>query len=258
MISNTDPVTLSPFKTTEITIDVSRRMNNEKEVLRDVGLQENGHEEIGDNHLMGSLDTPLREDAFEMDDQEKIDKIAHHFSIIMETLGLDVTDESLRGTPQRVGKMYVKEIFRGLDPKRKPVARKFSNHYRYEDMVIEKNIQVFSFCEHHFLPFIGKAHVAYMSGGKVIGLSKINRIVDYYSRRPQVQERLTLQIAADLEASLESGDVAVFIESRHFCVSMRGIQDTSSTTITTDFRGAFQEPENKQRFLDLIRTETEM
>ncbi|MEX0593845.1 MAG: GTP cyclohydrolase I FolE [Balneolaceae bacterium] len=233
-------------------------MNNEKGVLQDVDLQENGHEEIGDNHLMGSLNTPLREDAFDMDDQEKIDKIAHHFSIIMETLGLDITDESLSGTPQRVGKMYVKEIFKGLDPKRKPIARKFSNHYRYEDMVIEKNIQVFSFCEHHFLPFIGKAHVAYMSGGEVIGLSKINRIVDYYSRRPQVQERLTLQIAAQLEASLESSDVAVFIESRHFCVSMRGIQDTTSTTITTDFRGAFREPENKQRFLDLIRTDTEM
>lgn len=258
MISKADLVTLSPFKTAEIRIDELHCMNNEKGVLQDVDLQENGHEEIGDNHLMGSLNTPLREDAFDMDDQEKIDKIAHHFSIIMETLGLDITDESLSGTPQRVGKMYVKEIFKGLDPKRKPIARKFSNHYRYEDMVIEKNIQVFSFCEHHFLPFIGKAHVAYMSGGEVIGLSKINRIVDYYSRRPQVQERLTLQIAAQLEASLESSDVAVFIESRHFCVSMRGIQDTTSTTITTDFRGAFREPENKQRFLDLIRTDTEM
>lgn len=207
---------------------------------------------------MTSVDTPLREDAFEMDKDQKIEVIRDHFKSIMETLGLDVDNESLSGTPLRVAKMYVNEIFRGLDPANKPVARKFSNEYEYGDMVVEKNIQVSSFCEHHFLPFIGKAHVAYMSSGKVIGLSKINRIVDYYCRRPQVQERLTLQITNELVEALESEDVAVFIESRHFCVSMRGIQDTASSTITSEFRGAFRSGETQRRFLDYIRTETEM
>jgi GTP cyclohydrolase IA len=232
-------------------------MSNDKEIIETIGL-ENESEELGDNHISTSVETPMKKDAFKLNDDQKIEIIQEHFKAIMDTLGLDTRDESLRGTPYRVAKMYVKEIFRGLDPKNKPVPKKFSNKYEYNDMVLEKNIQVSSFCEHHFLPFIGKAHVAYISSGKVIGLSKINRIVDHFSRRPQVQERLTLQIADELQNALESEDIAVFIESKHFCVSMRGIQDTASSTITAEFRGAFKKSETKQRFIDFIKTETEM
>jgi GTP cyclohydrolase IA len=233
-------------------------MSNNKEILETVGLENASDEEVGDNHISTSVETPMKEDAFKLNDDQKIEIIQEHFKAIMDTLGLDTRDESLRGTPYRVAKMYVKEIFRGLNPGNKPIAKKFSNNYEYNNMVLEKNIQVSSFCEHHFLPFIGKAHVAYISSGKVIGLSKINRIVDHYSRRPQVQERLTLQIADELQHALESEDIAVFIESKHFCVSMRGIQDSASSTITTEFRGAFKQSEMKQRFIDFIRTETEM
>lgn len=215
-------------------------------------------EEIGENHTPTSIDTPLRSDAFELTDDEKIAEIQTYFGKIMHTLGLDLEDESLKGTPYRVAKMYVKEIFNGLNPASKPTARKFGNKYHYGDMVLEKNINVTSFCEHHFLPFIGKAHVAYISSGKVIGLSKINRIVDYYSRRPQVQERLTLQIANELHKALESEDVAVFLECKHLCVSTRGIKDRESSTVTTDYRGRFREGTLQQRFIDYIRTDTEM
>jgi GTP cyclohydrolase IA len=233
-------------------------MNNEKEILETVNLNNISHDEAGDDHHSGSVETPLREDAFDMSDDEKVEIIQKHFKIIMETLGLDTTDESLKGTPYRVAKMFVHEIFKGLKASNKPVAKQFSNNYEYGDMVVEKNIQVSSFCEHHFLPFIGKAHVAYISNGKVIGLSKINRIVDHFSRRPQVQERLTLQIANELQQSMGTDDIAVFIESKHFCVSMRGIQDTASTTITSEYRGAFKKHEIQQKFIDYIKTETEM
>ena len=212
-------------------------------------------EEIGDNHLPTSVQTPLRKDAFELTDSEKIEVIEKHFAEIMHALGLDLTDESLSGTPRRVAKMYVKEIFQGLNPVNRPDTRKFGNKYEYGDMVVVKNINVTSFCEHHFLPFIGKAHVAYFSSGKVIGLSKINRVVDYYARRPQVQERLTLQIAEELQESLETEDVAVFIESKHFCVSTRGIQDRESSTVTTEYRGRFKEKEIQQRFIDYMKAE---
>jgi GTP cyclohydrolase I len=215
-------------------------------------------EDLGDAHVGTSELTPLREDAFDLSDNEKIEIIKEHFEKIMETLGLDLTDDSLRGTPQRVAKMYVKEIFQGLNPKNRPEARTFSNGYDYSDMVIEKNIQVTSFCEHHFLPFIGKAHVAYISKGKVIGLSKINRLVDYFSRRPQVQERLTLQIADALATAMETDDVAVFIDSKHLCVSTRGIKDQSSSTITSEFRGAFKEKDVQQKFIDFIKTDTQL
>lgn len=216
-------------------------------------------EEIGEDHMGSSELTPIRDDAFDKTDEEKIEIIQEHFAQIMHTLGLDLDDDSLKGTPYRVAKMYVKEIFEGLNPKNKPVARQFNNHYDYKDMIVEKNIQVSSFCEHHFLPFIGKAHVAYISSGKrVIGLSKINRIVDYYSRRPQVQERLTLQIADELQSALETEDVAVFIDSKHLCVSMRGIEDISSTTITSEFRGAFRKEETQRKFIDFIKTHTEI
>lgn len=215
-------------------------------------------EERGEDHIASSELTPLREDAFEISNSEKIEIIQEHFAQIMHTLGLDLTDDSLKGTPYRVAKMYVEEIFSGLDPENRPVARKFNNNYDYGDMVIEKNIRVNSFCEHHFLPFIGKAHVAYISSGKVIGLSKINRIVDYYSQRPQVQERLTLQIANDLSEALETEDVAVFIDSKHLCVGLRGIRDMSSSTITTEFRGAFQEKDTQRKFIDFITKDTDL
>jgi GTP cyclohydrolase I len=225
--------------------------------LKTVNLDPNQVEETGDDHISSSIETPLREDAFDLSDDEKIEIIQQHFAEIMKTLGLDLSDDSLSGTPYRVAKMYVKEVFSGLNPNGKPIAKKFGNRYAYQDMLVEKNIQLNSFCEHHFLPFIGKAHVGYISAGKVIGLSKINRIVDYYARRPQVQERLTLQIAEELQNALDTKDVAVYIDSRHLCVSTRGIKDVSSSTITTEFRGKFREEKYQQRFLELIKTETE-
>ncbi|MEX1062283.1 MAG: GTP cyclohydrolase I FolE [Balneolaceae bacterium] len=233
-------------------------MDNEKEILDSINLNDISHEEVGDDHLTSSIETPMRSDAFDLSDREKIEIIRDHFKAIMVTLGLDTDDESLRGTPYRVAKMYVNEIFSGLNPDNKPVAKKFANKYEYGDMVVEKNIQVTSFCEHHFLPFTGKAHVAYISRGKVIGLSKINRIVDFFSRRPQVQERLTLQVANELQKVLETKDVAVFIESKHLCVSMRGIQDTTSSTITSEFQGAFRKSDIQRKFIDYIRIKTEM
>lgn len=213
---------------------------------------------IGDDHIGTAVQTPLRDDAFDLSDDEKIEKIQEHFGEIMKTLGLDLTDESLSGTPYRVAKMYVNEIFQGLNPKNRPDAKKFGNKYEYGDLVVVKNINVTSFCEHHFLPFLGKAHVAYKSSGRVIGLSKINRMVDYYSRRPQVQERLTLQIADELQGALETEDVAVFVESKHFCVSTRGIKDRESSTVTTEYRGDFKEEITQQRFIDYIRTNVEL
>lgn len=235
-------------------------MEENKQVLDNVVSNNTGPsaEILGDDHIATAVQTPLRDDAFDLSDDEKIEKIEEHFGKIMQTLGLDLTDESLSGTPYRVAKMYVKEIFQGLNPKNRPDAKKFSNKYEYGDLVVVKNINVTSFCEHHFLPFLGKAHVAYKSSGRVIGLSKINRMVDYYSRRPQVQERLTLQIADELQGALETEDVAVFIESKHFCVSTRGIKDRESSTVTTEYRGDFKEETTQQRFIDYIRSNTEL
>ncbi len=233
-------------------------MNDEKIILESIPENPDVKDEVGDNHVGTSIETPLRKDAFDLSDNEKIQIISGHFKTIMETLGLDLNDESLSGTPDRVAKMFVKEIFSGLKPENKPVARKFGNKYDYGDMVVEKNIQVTSFCEHHFLPFIGKAHVAYISNGTVIGLSKINRIVDYFARRPQVQERLTLQIADELQNAMDTEDVAVYIDSKHLCVSTRGIKDTTSSTVTVDYRGAFRDEQVQQRFIDYIKNETEL
>lgn len=216
-------------------------------------------DEIGDDHIGTSTETPLREDAFLLSDDEKMEKIQHHFKAIMETLGLDLTDDSLRGTPQRVAKMYVKEIFSGLNPANKPDVKLFDNKYKYNEMLVEKDITFFSNCEHHFVPIIGTAHVAYISNGKVIGLSKINRIVQYYAKRPQVQERLTVQIANELRSSLQTDDIAVVIDAAHLCVSSRGIQDVNSRTVTSQFYGKFQEDSVKQEFfkyLDLSHNET--
>ncbi|RAR74163.1 GTP cyclohydrolase I FolE [Flavobacterium aciduliphilum] len=198
-------------------------------------------DEIGDNHLYTSVQTPMKPDAFMMSDAEKKEKIAHHFKEIMEVLGLDLTDDSLKGTPQRVAKMYVDEIFCGLNPANKPQVALFENKYQYNQMLVEKNITFYSNCEHHFVPIFGKIHVAYISKGKVIGLSKINRIVQYFAQRPQVQERLTMQIALELQEILETEDIAVVVDAKHLCVSSRGIKDDTSATVTNYFGGAFQE-----------------
>ena len=209
-------------------------------------------EEIGDEHLMTSLDTPLRDDAFELSEEEKMARIEHHFREIMHTLGLDLNDDSLRGTPRRVAKMYVQEIFSGLNPANRPKAALFDNKYRYQEMLVEKDITFFSNCEHHFVPIIGKAHVAYVSNGKVIGLSKLNRIVQYFAKRPQVQERLTMQIARELCEILETDDVAVLIDAKHLCVSSRGIQDVNSSTVTSYYGGVFQQEARKNEFLQYV------
>jgi GTP cyclohydrolase I len=208
---------------------------------------------IGDDHIGTSIETPLREDAFALSDKEKMEKIAYHFTHIMETLGLDLSDDSLKGTPRRVAKMYVQEIFSGLNPANKPGVALFENKYRYNEMLIEKNITLFSNCEHHFVPIIGKAHVAYISSGKVIGLSKLNRIVQYYSRRPQVQERLTVQIANELKTILQTEHVAVVIEATHLCVSSRGVNDTSSCTITSEYSCDFNKAGTRHEFLNQIK-----
>lgn len=203
--------------------------------------------------IQNGLETPLKEDAFELADEEKIEKISFHFRQIMDVLGLDLSDDSLKDTPKRVAKMYVKEIFYGLDPKNKPVATLFENKYGYSEMLIEKDITVKSYCEHHFVPILGKAHVAYIPNGKVIGLSKINRIVDYYSRRPQVQERLTLQIAEELKNALQTEDVAVIVDSVHMCVTTRGVKDENSSTYTSSFHGKFKDFEFKSDFLRQLK-----
>jgi GTP cyclohydrolase I len=209
-------------------------------------------EEIGDDHIMTSIDTPMVEGAFDMSDDEKIAQIEYHFRQIMETLGLDLTDDSLNGTPKRVAKMYVKEIFSGLDPKNMPKIALFENKYQYNDMLVEKNITFYSNCEHHFVPIIGKAHVSYIANGQVIGLSKLNRIVQHFAKRPQVQERLTMQIAKELQKILGTEDVAVMIDAKHLCVSSRGVKDDTSTTITSYYGGKFQEEATKAEFLKYI------
>jgi len=200
-------------------------------------------EDIGDDHLFTGLKTPMKVDAFKISDDEKKQRIAILFEEIMDVLGLDLTDDSLKGTPKRVAKMYIDEIFSGLNPANKPKVALFDNKYQYNQMLVEKNITFYSNCEHHFVPIIGKAHVAYISSGKVIGLSKLNRIVQYYAKRPQVQERLTNQIAEDLKAILGTEDVAVIIDAKHLCVSSRGIRDETSATVTTFYGGKFNTPE---------------
>ena len=195
--------------------------------------------EIGDDHLFTGLETPMKKDAFKLSDQEKKTKIALLFEEIMDVMGLDLTDDSLKGTPERVAKMYIDEIFSGLNPENKPKIALFDNKYQYNQMLVEKDITFYSNCEHHFVPIIGKAHVSYISSGKVIGLSKLNRIVQYYAKRPQVQERLTNQIAEELKGILGTDDVAVIIDAKHLCVSSRGIKDDTSATVTAFYGGAF-------------------
>ncbi len=209
-------------------------------------------EEMGDEHKASSVDTPLRGDAFDISDEEKIAAIAPHFKAIMEILGMDLRDDSLRGTPLRVAKMYVKELFQGLNPANMPSMTLFENKFQYNEMLVEKNINFYTNCEHHFVPFFGKAHVAYISSGKVIGLSKLNRLVEYFSKRPQVQERLTMQIGKALQTVLQTQDVAIMMDAKHLCVSSRGVKDDSSNTITSYFGGKFQEEKTKMEFLKFI------
>jgi GTP cyclohydrolase I len=215
-------------------------------------IEKDIYELIGDNHQMTSAETPLRPDAFDKSDADKMQTIEKHFRVIMEEMGLDMTDDSLQGTPHRVAKMFIQEIFYGLNPANKPKISVFDNSYNYDKMLVEANISFNSTCEHHFLPIVGKAHIGYVSSGKVIGLSKLNRIVDYYSRRPQVQKRLIMQIYNELKTVLETDDVIVVMEATHLCVSSRGIKDESSYTSTIQYGGIFNEKENRNDFFNMI------
>lgn len=213
-------------------------------------------DEIDDNHSMTTTDNPIRIDAFELTDDKKIELIRKDVENILYTLGMDLTDDSLKGTPNRVAKMFVKELFGGLHPDKKPKASTFENKYKYGEMLVEKNITLYSTCEHHLLPIIGKVHVAYISNGNVVGLSKMNRIVDYYAKRPQVQERLTMQIVKELQTVLNTKDVACVIDAKHLCVNSRGIKDVDSSTITSEFGGAFKKEASRREFLDYIKLDT--
>ncbi|MDH5399157.1 MAG: GTP cyclohydrolase I FolE [Cyclobacteriaceae bacterium] len=226
----------------------------QKEILLNTPQVDKVLEDMGEDHISTSFETPLREGAFNMDDEQKITEIEKRFGEIMDILGLDLDDDSLRGTPRRVAKMYVKEVFSGLNPKNKPQVRLFDNKYNYDQMIVEKDITFYSHCEHHFVPIYGKAHVAYFSSGKVIGLSKINRFVQYFAKRPQVQERLTIQIAREMQNALNTKDVAVVIDATHLCVSSRGVGDTNSRTGTAHFCGKFNEENIKREFLNYINS----
>lgn len=222
----------------------------------DIDTKRESFEEMGDHHAAGDYTrTPLRDDAFDMSDDQKMDIISEKVYDIMHTLGMDMDDDSLKGTPFRVAKMYVQEIFGGLRPDEKPKMSTFNNSYQYGEMLVEKNITLYSTCEHHLLPIVGKAHIAYISSGRVIGLSKMNRIVDYYARRPQVQERLTMQIVKDLQEALDTEDVACVIDAKHLCVNSRGIRDIDSSTVTAEYGGKFKDLEVRKEFLDYINME---
>jgi GTP cyclohydrolase I len=212
---------------------------------------------LGDDHIATSAENPIRKDAFLLSDLEKIDAIQADVKNILNTLGMDLTDDSLKGTPKRVAKMFVNEIFGGLSPEKKPQASTFENKYNYGEMLVEKNITLYSTCEHHLLPIVGKAHIAYISNGTVVGLSKMNRIVDYFAKRPQVQERLTIQIVKELQIILNTDDVACVIDAKHLCVNSRGIRDVDSSTVTSEYGGQFKNTEIKREFLDYIKFNTE-
>lgn len=214
------------------------------------------NDEIGNNHIATNEETPLRSDAFDLSDDEKIEAIKKNVENILHTLGIDLTDDSLKGTPNRVAKMFVKELFGGLNPSKKPSSSTFENKYKYNEMLVEKNIVVYSTCEHHLLPIYGRAHIAYISNGTVVGLSKMNRIVDYFAKRPQVQERLTIQVVRELQKVLNTDDVACVIDAKHMCVNSRGIRDIESSTVTAEFGGKFKEEKTRREFLDYIKLET--
>jgi GTP cyclohydrolase I len=222
------------------------------------GMSIDNIDEIGENHIGTSAQTPLREDAFDLSDAEKIDVIQDKVKDILTTLGMDLTDDSLQGTPKRVAKAFVNELFAGLNPANKPELSTFENTYKYGEMLVEKNIVVYSTCEHHLLPIIGRAHVAYISKGRVIGLSKMNRIVEHFAKRPQVQERLTMQVVQALQEALGTDDVACVIDAKHLCVNSRGIKDIESSTVTAEYGGAFKNKEVRRELLDYIKLETNL
>jgi GTP cyclohydrolase I len=213
-------------------------------------------DEIGENHIATNAQNPIRNDAFLISDEEKINLIKKDVENILTTIGIDLTDDSLKGTPNRVAKMFVNELFGGLNPNKKPKASTFENNYKYGEMLVEKNITLYSTCEHHLLPIIGRAHVAYISNGRVIGLSKMNRIVEYYAKRPQVQERLTMQIVQELQIALGTEDVACVIDAKHLCVNSRGIKDIESSTVTSEFGGKFKTEQTRREFLNYIQMDT--
>jgi len=219
--------------------------------------QDNNPDEIGENHIATNTENPVRANAFELSDEAKIELIKKDVASILETLGMDLTDDSLKGTPNRVAKMFVKEIFGGLNPAKKPSSSTFENNYKYGEMLVEKNITLYSTCEHHLLPIVGRAHVAYISSGNVIGLSKMNRIVDYYAKRPQVQERLTMQIVRELQQALNTQDVACIIDAKHLCVNSRGIRDIESSTVTAEYGGQFKNENVRREFLNFIQLDTQ-
>jgi len=233
------------MKQKEITLNTLLNENH-------VSLSALSADEIGDEHAFTTIDTPMRPDAFALSEEEKMQRIEKHFRSIMETLGLDLNDDSLKGTPERVAKMYIKEIFTGLDPANKPKIALFENKYKYNQMLVEKDITFYSNCEHHFVPIFGKVHLAYISSGKVIGLSKLNRVVQYFAKRPQVQERFTMQIANELKTVLNTEDIAIIVDAKHLCVSSRGVQDDNSATVTSYYSGAFEQESRKQEFLHYI------
>ncbi len=238
------------MKQNETLLNIQLNGNNRIE-LSDILI-----DDMGDNHISTSVETPMRVGAFDANDEEKILQIEEHFRSIMNIMGLDLTDDSLKGTPKRVAKMYIKEIFSGLNPANKPSMALFENKYKYNEMLVEKNISFYSNCEHHFVPIMGKAHIAYLSNGKVIGLSKLNRLVEYYAKRPQVQERLTMQIGKDLQNILGTLDVAVVIDAKHLCVSSRGVEDDTSSTVTAFYGGAFKDENRKSEFLKYLEFKT--
>jgi len=233
------------MKQKEITLNTLLNENH-------VSLSALSADEIGDEHAFTTIDTPMRPDAFAISEEEKMQRIEKHFRAIMETLGLDLNDDSLKGTPERVAKMYIKEIFTGLDPAHKPKIALFENKYKYNQMLVEKDITFYSNCEHHFVPIFGKVHLAYISSGKVIGLSKLNRVVQYFAKRPEVQERFTMQIANELKSVLNTDDIAIIVDAKHLCVSSRGVQDDNSATVTSYYSGAFEQESRKQEFLHYI------
>ncbi len=220
------------------------------------GMRNKNIEDLGEDHVGSSAKTPLRADAFDLTDAEKIERIQKNVYEILDTLGMDLTDDSLQGTPKRVAKSFVNELFSGLNPENKPHLSTFDNNYKYGEMLVEKNIVVYSTCEHHLLPIVGRAHIAYISKGNVIGLSKMNRIVEYFAKRPQVQERLTMQVVQALQEALGTQDVACVIDAKHLCVNSRGVKDIDSSTVTSEFGGKFKNKDTKREFLDYIKMET--
>ena len=221
-------------------------------------IVKNDTDTLGDDHLGSSINNPIRKDAFNISNSEKIKLIQEKMHDILEIIGMDMNDDSLKGTPKRVAKMFINEIFGGLNPENKPVASTFDNKFKYGEMLVEKNITLYSTCEHHLLPIVGLAHVAYISSGTVVGLSKMNRIVKYYADRPQVQERLNIQIVKELKEVLNTEDVACVIDAKHLCVNSRGIRDYNSSTVTAEFGGKFKETKYKREFLDYIKLETDI